>query len=383
MISLSKLLCDATSWGDRLRYAHRPTDPPRPIVVFNCTTRCNLTCLHCYAANEENAPDILTGEQVRAIIDDLAAFGVPVLLFSGGEPLLRPDLPELIAYASGQGLRPVISTNGTLIDAKLAATLARAGLVYAGVSIDGLAEVHDRFRGQRGAFDAALAGLTCAADAGIKVGLRMTVTRHNLADVPGVFDLVAARNIPRVCFYHLVYTGRGLELMNDDLSNEQKRQLMDTLIARTETLLTTRPETEVLTVDNHADGIYLYLHLRRTDPARAQRCLELLQRNGGNRTGEAIACIGADGAVYADQFWRTHRLGNVLRRPFSEIWSDDDIDLLAKLRSRKALLTGRCGRCRWQEVCNGNFRARAEAVYADPWAQDPACYLTDEEICDT
>ncbi len=382
MISLSKLLCDAQSWGDRLRYAPRPAGAPRPIVVFNCTTRCNLTCAHCYAANEENAPDLLTTSQVRDIIDDLAAFGAPVLLFSGGEPLLRTDLPELIAYAAQRGLRPVISTNGTQIDAAMAGTLADAGPVYAGVSIDGLAEIHDRFRGQVGAFDAAMAGLTHAADAGIKVGLRMTVTRHNLADVPGVFDLVEARNIPRVCFYHLVYTGRGLELMNDDLSAEQKRELMDTLIARAQALLARQPGTEVLTVDNHADGVYLYLHLRRTDPARAQRCLELLTRNGGNRTGEAIACIGADGAVYADQFWRTHRLGNVLRRPFSEIWSDNGIELLGKLRNRKGLLTGRCGRCRWQEVCNGNFRARAEAVYADPWAQDPACYLTDEEICD-
>lgn len=388
MISLSKLVCGASQWSDGLRYgnerdASAPPDPAdvRPVVVFNITRRCNLKCKHCYAAATCGpVKGELSTDEALGVLDDLAAFGCPVVLFSGGEPLLRPDLPELIAHAADAGLRTVVSTNGTLITEDMAGKLGEIGLHYAGISLDGLEATHDAFRGRKGAFAAALAGMRRTMQAGVKVGLRMTINNHNVADVDGIFDLIAREGIPRVCFYHLVYSGRGSDMRGDDLSRRQARATMDLLIDRTAALHGAGRDVEVLTVDNHADGPYVYMHLQRTDPPAAEQCMTLLKRNGGNRSGIAIGCVTATGDVLADQFWRGRAVGNVRERPFSEIWSDPAQPLLAKLRDRAKHLHGRCERCRWLDVCNGNFRARAEAATGDPWGDDPACYLTDEEI---
>jgi radical SAM protein with 4Fe4S-binding SPASM domain len=321
--------------------------------------------------------------QARDFIDDLAEFGVPVLLFSGGEPLMRDDLVSLITHARTRGIRCVISTNGTLITSGIAERLAEAGLSYVGVSIDGLAETHDAFRRVEGAYSQALRGIRICRDAGIKVGLRYTITRDNVQDIPGIFSLMEQENIPRICFYHLVYSGRATGLQKSDCDATATRDVVEYIIDTTAEMYHRGQSPEVLTVDNHADGVYLYLRMRREGNPRARDVLALLRMNGGNSSGRGIGCVSWDGTVYPDQFWRAHSLGNVLHTPFSAIWNDMHNPLLASLRRRAGLLKGRCGRCVWQDVCNGNFRARAEAVYDDMWAQDPACYLTEEEISDT
>ncbi len=391
MISLSKLVCGASQWSDSLRYGRGddsagPAAPAdvRPVVVFNITRQCNLQCKHCYAAATcQPAEGELTTDEARGVIDDLAAFGCPVVLLSGGEPLLRPDLPELIAHAVESGLRTAVSTNGTLITDEMAGRLAGAGALYVGISLDGLEATHDAFRGRRGAFAAALDGMRRMMRAGVKVGLRMTISRHNVDDIGGMLDLIEREGIPRVCFYHLVYSGRGSDIRGDDLSHAETRAAMDLLIDRTAALHEAGREVEVLTVDNHADGPYVQLRLERDDPAAAEQCMTLLKGNGGNRSGIGISCVTATGDVLPDQFWRNRVLGNVRERPFSEIWSDPAQPLLAKLRDRTKYLKCRCMNCRWLDVCNGNFRARAEAATGDPWGDDPACYLTDEEIAIT
>jgi radical SAM protein with 4Fe4S-binding SPASM domain len=248
------------------------------------------------------------------------------------------------------------------------------------VSLDGLREVHDRFRGVKGAFDKTLRGIRNARDAGIKVGIRFTVSRKNWQEIPGVFDLIEKENIPRVCFYHLVYSGRGSALIEEDLTHEETRQLVDLIMDRTKDLFNRGMEKEVLTVDNHADGPYVYLRLLREDPQRAAEVLELLRMNEGNSSGHGIGCVSWDGEVHADQFWRIHSFGNVKDRPFGDIWLDPTNELLTKMKDKKPHVKGRCATCRWLDVCGGNFRARAEAVTGDVWAADPACYLTEEEI---
>lgn len=215
---------------------------------------------------------------------------------------------------------------------------------------------------------------------GLKVGLRFTMNRQNVDELPGIFDLIKDREIPRVCFYHLVYSGRGSALIDEDLSAQQKRSTLDLIIDRTRELFDAGQQTEVLTVDNHADGPYLYLRLLKEDPERAQEVMELLKLNEGNNSGRGIGCISWDGEVYADQFWREHSFGNVLQTPFSRIWNDPDKELLSKLKDKKSYVKGRCANCKFLDVCAGNFRARAEAYYDDIWAPDPACYLTDPEI---
>lgn len=382
MIGISKLITGRTEPSDRLRYERQSGRTPRPVVVLNLTRRCNLYCAHCYAASTRpDAPrdDELRGDELHRTLDDLAELGAPVVLFSGGEPLLREDLCDLIAHASSVGLRASISTNGTLIDAPAARRLAEAGAAYVGVSIDGLAETNDVFRGVAGAFDRAVSGIRNCRAAGLKVGLRMTMTRRNLADLSGVFDLLVAEDIPRVCFYHLAYTGRGEHLRGDAPSHEQTRDAMDLILSRTADLNRDGNSVEVLSVDNHADAGYVLMHLQQRDPQRAPRAAELLRANGGNASGERIACVGPTGDVHPDPFWRTQVVGNVRQRSFGEIWTDDSQPLLARLRQRPRELTGRCSRCRFLNICNGNLRARAEAG-GDPWGDDPACYLTDEEI---
>jgi radical SAM protein with 4Fe4S-binding SPASM domain len=313
----------------------------------------------------------LKGHEALSLLKDLAAFGVPVVLFSGGEPLMRPDLLDLARCAVDYGMRAVISTNGTLITKEKARELKTVGLSYVGVSLDGLEEINDRFRGKPGAFSKAMTGIRNCQEAGIKVGLRLTLNKMNLSEVPRIFDLLEAADIPRVCFYHLVYAGRGSDLIQQDLDHEETQSVVDLIIKRTKDLHERGKPKEVLTVDNHADGPYLYLKMVHEGNQRAAEALQLLKMNEGNNSGRGIACVSWDGAVHADQFWRHLTFGNVKSRPFSQIWTDLSHPVMAKLKEKKRHVKGRCSTCRWLDICGGNFRVRAEAVTGDVWAPDP------------
>jgi radical SAM protein with 4Fe4S-binding SPASM domain len=394
MISVSRLLCDASAYGDGLRYVSSARSQVAgthagagPVVVWNVTPTCNLRCSHCYydavpVPGGSPAGDELSTDEALALLHDLARFRVPVVLFSGGEPLLRPDLDRLIGQAVELGIRTVISTNGTLITRQRAARLRELGVSYVGVSLDGIGQANDRMRGVPGAYRAALDGIRNCLAVGQRVGLRFTMTRENVADLGRIFDLITEEGIPRACFYHLVYSGRGAEMMAQDLSPAERRRALDLIIERTLALHAAGRQVEILTVDNHADGPYIYLWALRHLPQAAPRVLELLRLNGGNRSGMAIAAIDHLGNVYPDQFSRHQPVGNVRERPFSEVWGRGDHPVLQGLRQRRGLLRGRCRRCGWLDVCNGNFRARAEAA-GDIWGDDPACYLSDEEIART
>ncbi len=391
MIGISKLYCGTVEPSDALRYGRMSSRLPshllqfskdkRPVVVWNITRRCNLKCVHCYAhAKDLSFKNELSTKEGKILLDDLSQFGVPVILFSGGEPTIRKDLPELAAYAVSKGMRAVISTNGTLISQKMARILKDIGLSYVGISIDGMEEINDRFRGVKGAFNAALEGIKNCKDAGIKVGLRFTINKFNADEIPKIFKLLEDMEIPRACFYHLVYAGRGTNLIKDDLSHDETRSTVDLIMDLTKKLHDKGKPKEILTVDNHADGPYLYLRLLKENPKRAEEVLELLKMNQGNSSGIGIGCISWDGEVYADQFWRHYSFGNIKDRPFSQIWADTSEPLMKKLKEKKKHVTGRCSTCRWLDICAGNFRVRAEAITGDLWAPDPACYLTDEEI---
>jgi 12,18-didecarboxysiroheme deacetylase len=392
MIGISKLYCGTVEPSDALRYGRNSAQLPshllqfakdkKPVVVWNMTQRCNLKCVHCYAHAVEpsNHKDPISTEQAKAMIDDLAKFGAPVILFSGGEPLVREDLVDLAKYATSTGMRAVISTNGTLITKAKARELKEVGLSYVGISLDGAEAVHDKFRGVTGSYKQALKGVENCQAEGLKVGLRFTINKRNASEIPHLFDLIEALEVPRICFYHLVYSGRGSELIKEDLDHAETRAVVDLIMDRTRDLHDRGMPKEVLTVDNHADGPYVYFRMLKEDPRRAAEVMELLKMNEGNSTGRGIGCISWDGSVHADQFMRHHTFGNVLERPFSEIWVDEKIDLLHKLKDKRPHVKGRCATCRFLNICGGNFRARAEAYFDDFWAHDPACYLTDEEI---
>ncbi len=378
MIGISKLYFGTIEESDKLRYrtgVHR-----RPVVVWNCTPACNLACSHCYAATA-GEQKVLTTAQARAVIDDLAAFGVPVILFSGGEPFARPDIRELAEYAKSKGIRVTFSTNGTLIDDAWADWIRDLSVSYVGISIDGTEAIHDTFRRHPGAYQKSLAAIRRLRDRNVKVGLRVTMTRDNVAAIPAIFDLMRTERVPRICLYHLVYTGRGKEIAATDLDHAEARAALDTIVAEAHTSFDAGFPIEVLTVDNHCDGIALYLKMKAEGHPNADKTLELLTLNGGNSSGEGIGCISWDGTVYPDQFWRNHPVGNVLDKPFSQIWGNPEPgSLLDLMRRKKELVKGRCRTCRWLDLCGGNFRARGEAVTGDLWGEDPTCYLTDAEI---
>ena len=389
MISVTKLLFAREYYGDSLRYtknAHAMRNGAGegmgPVVVWNSTKTCNLKCRHCYMSSDNKKyQNELTTQEAKSFIDDLADFHVPVLLFSGGEPLIRPDFFELAEYAKEKGLRPTLSTNGTLITREVAQRIKDIGVGYVGISLDGLKDVNDSFRGVEGAYDRAMEGIQNCVAVGQRVGLRFTINHHNIQELDNIFDFIERENINRVCFYHLVYSGRGNKMMDQDVTAEESRKAMDTIIRRTKDFEDRGLEKEILTVDNHCDGVYMYLKaLKDGDEELAAQIKDFIAMNGGNRSGIAFAEVDPLGYVHPDQFTQHHTFGNVRERKFGDIWQDVSHPIMACLKNRKPLLKGRCSRCQFLDNCNGNFRTRAEAQTGDFWESDPSCYLTDEEI---
>lgn len=391
MLSVTDLLCDRAAGNESLRYGHVRGDRarnakdlaatiPRPVVVWAVTKACNLRCVHCYAsASPGPAPDELTDDEGRELLEDLRRFDVPALLFSGGEPLVRPGVLDLIAYANALGHCCTLSTNGLLIDDAMANRLAEAGLKYVGISIDGVPSRHDKLRGRAGAFDGSLAAIDRCRARGIKVGVRFTVHALNAADLDSVFDLCLDRGVERLCIYHLAYAGRGGKMQKVDLTAEQTRAVVDRIFERTRAADAAGRSLEVLTVDNHADAAYLLVALERDEPDRVAEVAARLRGTGGNRSGCNIASIDPHGNVHYDQFSWHYPCGNVREQPFSRIWAGARDARLSILRDRTAYLPQRCRECRFLDVCNGNLRCRAEAATGDWLGEDPGCYLTDAE----
>jgi radical SAM protein with 4Fe4S-binding SPASM domain len=386
MINLTKLYCGVSQSADALRYGHGHGAPNsaaerKPIVVWNITRRCNLKCIHCYSDSDAREyPGELTWEQCQGVIDDLTSYGIPALLLSGGEPLIHPRFFDIAGYAREKGLKLTLSTNGTLIDHATAARLKALQFAYVGISLDGIGATHDHFRGRQGAFEKAVSAFRNCKAVGQKVGLRLTLSANNIADLDKILDFIEHEDIERVCFYHLVYSGRGSNVV--DVSHEQTRVAIDKIIDRTEQWNDAGKPREVLTVDQPADGAYLYLRMLRENPDRAEEVLNLLKWNGGgtNSSGRGIGNIDTQGNVHPDQFWQSLTLGNVKERPFSEIWRDQSNGTLAALRDRTKKLEGKCAHCRFLNICGGGFRVRAVQVHGNLWAPDPACYLSNEEI---
>lgn len=391
MLSVSRLLNGTTTEGDVLRYGRSSQQGPahllhfsadkKPVVAWNITGQCNLKCMHCYAsATSKPFEGELTTAECYKVLDDLAAYHVPSVLFSGGEPLMRPELFEFAEYARKVGLRTVLSSNGTLIDREMAVRVRDAGFTYAGISLDGTERTHDQIRGVRGSFQASLQAIRYLREAGVRTGVRFTVHAKNLSDMEAIFDIVEEEAIPRVCVYHLGYAGRGGRISAFDLTAEETRAAVDYVFARSQDFHRRGLDHEILTVGNHTDNAYLCLAVEKQDPSRAAELVQLLEWNGGNQSGIAIASINPRGTVHADQFSWGYSLGNVRERSFGEIWDDRSHPRMGILKDRASHLPQRCQDCRFVRMCNGNLRARAEYATGDFLGFDPSCYLTDEEI---
>ena len=356
-------------------------DAPGPVVIWNLVRRCNLACKHCYATSADiDFPGELDTRQVFDVMDDLRAFGVSVLILSGGEPLLRPDIFEISRRAKQMGFYVGLSSNGTLIDEHNIGEIDAIGFDYVGVSLDGMRATHDRFRRKAGAFDASLAGIRLARDAGIKIGLRFTLTQGNAAELAALLQLADDEGVERFYLSHLNYAGRGNVNRAQDAFHLTTRRALDTLFAWSWNHIRGRTPKEVVTGNNDADGVYLLQWARRRMPHRTAHLLRKLAQWGGNASGVNVANIDNLGNVHPDTMWWHHTLGNVRSRSFGDIWRDTSDPLMAGLKMRPRPVKGRCAACRYFDVCGGNTRVRTQQITGDPWAEDPGCYLDDAEI---
>lgn len=409
MINLTKLWTGVAQPADSLRYGHASGHAAnhastsascmpvaararKPITVWNITRTCNLRCVHCYSdSNAMQYPGELNWGEMQDVLEDLAAYEVPSLLLSGGEPMIHPRFFDLVEMASGAGLKLTISTNGTLITPEKAALLKAANVAYVGISLDGIGKIHDEFRRKEGAFDAAVRGFRNCHAVQQKTGLRLTLTRHNVENIDRILDFIEDQEIQRVCFYHLVPAGRGSELQV--LEANAARGAIDTLISRVETWHRQGIERELLTVTQPADGAYLLVRMENEKHPNLEEARRLLSWNGGgaNSSGRGIANIDTQGNVHPDQFWQDVTLGNVKRMPFSEIWEGNNpasSEILTSIRSigllnqeeRQARMSGPCADCKWFSICGGGFRTRAAFCNdGDLWGSDPGCYLREAE----
>ncbi|MBU1599524.1 radical SAM protein [bacterium] len=353
MIRLTKILSqDSLSVGRK------------PVVVWNITKRCNLNCIHCYinASHQETGPELST-EEAKATICEFADVGVPMIIFSGGEPLLRKDIFKLGGYAKKKGINVVLSSNGTLINKDMASKIQDAGFSYVGISLDGTKYTNDKFRGAEGAFEKSIEGLRRLREVGVKSGMRFTITKYNYEELGELIALAQKEKVMRFCIYNLVYTGRGRNIAENDITNKDRLENINYLLKEAEKL---GDKLEILTVCCPQDGI---MALRYKGDSKRVR--EYLKVYGGCSAGDGLVCIGPLGDIYPCQFWRKS-LGNIKEQRFGHIWNNSE--LLLSLRNKEAYLTGKCGRCEYKDICGG-CRVRAEAVSQDIWAEDPTCYL--------
>lgn len=356
-------------------------NPSGPVVIWNLIRRCNLTCLHCYSiSTDKDFAGELNRQEVSTVMQDLKAFGVPVLILSGGEPLLRPDIFDIALEAKAMGFYVGLSTNGTLIDAAMAQRIAAVGFDYVGISLDGIAETHDRFRRKEGAFDASLAAIRLLHAVQVKVGIRFTMTQDNAHDLPALLQLTEDEGIEKFYFSHLNYAGRGKKNRDTDAHYQTTRNAMDLLFETGMRWNASGVARDLVTGNNDADGVYLLHWAQKHHPQAVPHLRTKLAQWGGNSSGVNVANIDNLGRVHPDTMWWHHTLGNVKTRPFSAIWTDTSDPLMAGLKAKPRKVNGRCGQCHYFDVCNGNTRVRAHQTQGDPWSEDPGCYLTDEEI---
>ncbi len=352
-----------------------------PVVIWNLIRRCNLTCKHCYATStDKDFPGELSTQQVYDVMDDLKAFGTKVLILSGGEPLMRPDIYDISHRAKEMGFYVGLSTNGTLIDADNIEKIKQVDYDYVGISIDGTRATHDKFRRKVGAYDEALRGLRLCRDAGLKIGLRFTLTQDNADELPDLLQLMDDEDIDKFYLSHLNYAGRGNKNRGSDLHYQMTRKAMDLLFSTCWDDVQSGKKREFVTGNNDADGVYLLYWAQQNLPQHVDALTKKLLRWGGNSSGINISNIDNLGKVHPDTMWWDYTIGSVKERLFSEIWMDTSDPLMAGLKQKKRPVEGRCAACKHLQICGGNSRTRAWQLTGNPWAEDPGCYLTDEEI---
>ncbi|MGQ9706305.1 MAG: radical SAM protein [bacterium] len=339
---------------------------PPVLVSFAITRRCNLKCIHCYSESVDKPhPNELTTDEAKTLIDQIARSGARLLIFDGGEPLMRDDVYELIRYASTVGLRPLLGTNATLIDDDIARRLKEAGLRAMAVSLDGdNAKTHDDFRGENGSFNTTIEGIKCAIRANIPFQIGPCISKNNKGLLKPIVELARGLGAVAIEVFDFIASGRGLEYKQYELSKDERRDLVREIISF-------QREDDELTY--RCIGVpEFWVEVEKTVPED-----EVITKFVRSCCGAGIryACIMYDGTVYPCMVLQKPA-GDVREKPFDEIWRSSEV--FATLRDRDAL-EGKCGRCSYRYVCGGT-RCRVYHETGSLIAEDPNCWFTEDEI---
>ncbi len=349
------------------------------IAIWNFTNRCNLSCLHCYSRADLDSEDVLTTEAIMETLPKLKANGVKFLIFSGGEPLTRKDIYDIAARCKELGIVTYLSTNGLYVKTSNAERILDT-FDYIGISIDGSPEVHDAFRGLKGSFVESMKAVDLLNSYGrTKVGIRFTMTKDTYDDLAFIFELAEEHNIPKVYISHLVYSGRGLDNLAMDLTKEQRIAAVNYILDKAFEYHESGREIEIVTGNMEMDAILFQRRFAQKYPELADEMERRLLAWGGNSAGRKLLNIDSEGNVKPDPFFPL-MIGNILTQDFSDIWTNQPMEVLEKLREHPRKLGGKCAECRYLEICNGGSRSRAYAIHGDLWAEDPSCYLSEAEI---
>lgn len=343
---------------------------PPFLVSYSITTKCNLACKHCYSeATEDGAPDELTTEEAFRLLDDLAGWGIGLLVLDGGEPLCRDDLQEIVSYASKKGIMTGVGSNGTLIDKKIAMKMAEAGVQSVAISIDGAnAETHDPFRGKSGAFHQALEGASALKIVGLPFQFNMVIRKGTLSQIPDMLQLAVESGANAAEFFDLVEAGRVKKECPDEVLEPGERKAAMEWLAQAQIdcpILIRAPACPMYPLILKERGIkpkHIPMEMLRRIPYYGRGCA------AGMPFGYLV--VRANGEVNPCMLLQV-ALGNVRERRITQIWQESEI--LGQLRSRE-LLKGKCGECRHRVECAG-CRGRAYERTGDMLASDPGCWV--------
>jgi radical SAM protein with 4Fe4S-binding SPASM domain len=348
------------------------------IMIWNFTNRCNLLCHHCYSKADANGTDTLTFEQIENTIPSMIKAGVKFVIFSGGEPLIRKDIFDIAQSMKEAGIITYLSTNGMYIGDKNAKKIVDT-FNYIGISIDGTKEQHDFFRGQKGSYDKAIEGIKHIQKAGGNAGIRFTLTKETQKSFYFMFDLVENLGCNKLYISHLVYSGRGLDNLKIDISKKQRRKYVEFIIDKAFQYYKDDKDIDLVTGNMEMDAILLLQRFEKDYPNFVENLTKKLKSWGGNSAGNKLGNMDWVGNVKPDPFF-PQTIGNYLKEDFDKIWLDKTNELLKKLRQTPRKIGGKCSNCKYIDICNGGSRSRAKTIYDNFWAEDPSCYLTNEEI---
>jgi radical SAM protein with 4Fe4S-binding SPASM domain len=338
------------------------------IVSYTVTSACNFRCAHCHASAGEAMPNELTIEEARKVINEMAELGTEVIIFSGGEPLLKRNLLlNLTEYCNDLGIMPAMLTNGTLLDSKTAWELKNAGMLAVGIPLDSVTpERHDKLRNTSGAFENAIRAIKACHNADLTVVVTTMLFKNSIDELPKLMNLLADLNVEQAVLYDFIPVGRGKDIGDLVMTDEQRVKLLDTLYRIQE-------EKEMFFLISGGNPLYPGIILKRhenygTNPPNKLLKHFLIDSPVGCHAGIHYLSLRSDGNVYPCPFLQLN-IGNIREQSLTSIWYNSKI--LKELRDR-SLLKGKCGECGYREICGG-CRARAWLQRSDYLASDPNC----------